>query len=100
MSIGTISDRNAPIRIAVNQTLARQTPKSDFGTRMKAGAAEQSPLIPTLEGLVGGFTDICQFARMNRPDLVGDMEFLRTRLEMLLVRAKQAQMVRTSVRIP
>jgi len=100
MRINMISDRDTPIRIAINQSLARQTPKSDFGDRMNAGAVEQSPLIPTLEGLVGGFTDICQFARMNRPDLMGDMEFLRMRLEMLLVRAKQPQTARTSVRIP
>jgi len=36
MSINLISDRNTGIRAAINQSLTRQTPKSDFGPSWKA----------------------------------------------------------------
>jgi hypothetical protein len=89
------------IRLAVQQSLARTTPQTSFGSVLKEGLTPTAPRVQppvpggtaplraTLEGLVAAMWDIEAYARRHSPGLMSELARMRFELQVIAARCQQ-----------
>jgi phage baseplate assembly protein W len=84
-----------PARISMNPITARQSPKSDFGSRLKegidrSGAVGLAPAVAALEDMSEAVAQIESYVRLNQLDaqLVAQLASLRMQLRSIVMRSR------------
>jgi len=93
---------STPIRIAINQTIERHTPKRDFGDRMKAGLDTTAGIVANgtytgpFQGILDGVGDLENHLRQNGASshpslhaLLGEITLLKMQLARIVVLTKK-----------
>jgi hypothetical protein len=92
MSINRIDP--TPLRISTNISVARQTPKTDFGDRMKQGLDAGAGIVVTLDDLVVVLGSVQQHYALHSapgyPSILAELASLRAHAQVVASRAKQA----------
>jgi hypothetical protein len=92
MSINPIDQ--SPVRISISMSVTRQTPKTDFGDRMKQGLDSSAGIVVTLDDLVKVLDGVRQHYALHPapgyPSILAELASLRAHAQVVASRAKQA----------
>jgi hypothetical protein len=94
MSVNRIDQ--TPLRISNNVSITRQTPKTDFGDRMKQGinAGAEPPIVVTLLDLERVVGEVQQYYSLYRDpsyaSVLAELASLRSHVKMVVSRARAA----------
>ena len=78
------------IRVAIQQSIQRQTPKISFGDRLNQGRDASPTLQAVLDDLGAGIRDLEQYARTHSPAVVSALSSARAAVAMAAARAAQS----------